>query len=297
VTVVTRVPIKFQIGARTVFSVPRQLLRLPLSLDDALTGAVPALPPLGGADGYQVTSLPEDLLPALTASGRIVFVRQRYTRFHADLTTGFDAWWAGLSGNTRSGLKRKAKRIGASEVRRYRTPDELAAFHGIARGIAEKTYQERLLGSGLPDSPAFVADMLEQAAAGTVRAWLLFVEGAPVAYLYCPIRAGNVIYEYVGHDPAAADLSPGAVLQLEAMRDLFAEDGLRHFDFTEGEGQHKRSMASGGIACVDLLLLRPTLTNRAVVTALAGFDRSVALAKAGFARVGLEGWGRKLRRG
>ena len=67
----------------------------------------------------------------------------------------------------------------------------------------------------------------------------------------------TVIYAHVGHDPAFNDLSPGAVLQLEAMRDLFDEGGFARFDFTEGEGQHKRQFATGGVACVDLLLLRP----------------------------------------
>ena len=33
------------------------------------------------------------------------------------------------------------------------------------------------------------------------------------------------------------------------MRDLFG-DRFRWFDFTEGEGQHKRLFATGGVACV-----------------------------------------------
>lgn len=290
-------PLKFQVGARTLWSVRRTLVRLPLSLADARNGALPALPPLGGADGYLVTSLPEALAPRLAGDGLIAVVRQRYTRYFADLTVGFDAWWAGLSGNTRSGLKRKVKKLGALDVRRYRTPDEVETFHRLAREVAAKTYQERLLGAGLPDTPEFQAAMLACAAAGAVRAWLLFVDGVAAAYLYCPVDGGVVRYDYVGHDPALAELSPGAVLQLEAMRDLFAEGGLVAFDFTEGEGQHKRSMASGGIDCVDLLLLRPTLANRAVVAALAGFDRAVALAKAGVARAGAQDWAKRVRRG
>ena len=64
------------------------------------------------------------------------------------------------------------------------------------------------------------------------------------------------------------------------MRDLFAEGRFARFDFTEGEGQHKRTLSTGGVACVDLLLLRPTLANRAAIAALAAFDGGVALAKA-----------------
>src|SRR3546814_180484 len=68
------------------------------------------------------------------APGLVAFVRQRYTRYFADLGGGFDAWLGGMSANTSSGLKRKAKKLakhsgGTLDVRAYRTPDELAVFH------------------------------------------------------------------------------------------------------------------------------------------------------------------------
>ena len=297
-------PLKFQVGARTLFRVQRTLQRVPLSLDDVLGGQLPALPPLDpAAHGYSVTSLPAVLEGAVTraAGGMLPFVRQRYARYHADLSIGFDAWWGQLSANSRSGLKRKARRVagagGAVDVRAFHAPHEIETFHAIARAIAATTYQERLMGAGLPADADFVSRMVAGAAAGEVRAWLLHVGGEPAAYLYCPIRSGTVIYEYVGHDPAFSDLSPGAVLQVEAMRDLYAEGRFRQFDFTEGEGQHKRAMATGGVPCIDLLLLRPTLANRATMAALGGFDRGVAVVKAMVARAGLHAVGKKLRRG
>lgn len=298
-SVAAPLPLKFQVGARTLLAIDRRLHRVPLSLADALEGRLPTLPVLAaGADGYAVTSLPADLQPALcrSAAGMIAFVRQRYTRYYADLTIGSAAWWASLSGNTRSGLKRKAKRADAT-IHRYRTPDALAAFHGVARGIARTTYQERLLGAGLPDTQDFVTRMLGDAAADAVRAWTLDIDGKPAAYLYCPVRGGDVIYEYVGHDPAFGDLSVGTLLHVEALRDLLDEGRFARFDFTEGEGQHKRTLSTGGVACVDLLLLRPTLANRATVHGLAAFDRAVALAKAGVAKVGAGDWAKRLRRG
>ena len=298
-TTAVRLPLRFQVGARTLLSLHRALHRVPLSLADALDGRPPALPPLSGADGYAITSLPAALLDPLrlTAPGMIAFVRQRYTRYYADLTIGEAAWWEGLSSGTRSGLKRKAKKAGATTIHRYRTPDELAAFHAVARRIAATTYQERLLGAGLPEDDAFVSQMLALAAGDAVRAWTLDVDGVPAAYLYCPVRGGDVIYEYVGHDPAFGALSVGTLLHVAALRDLLNEGRFARFDFTEGEGQHKRTLSTSGVACIDLLLLRPTLANRAAVSALAGFDRAVALAKAGVARVGLSDLAKRVRRG
>lgn len=299
------VRLKFEIGARTLLAVRRSLVRVPLTLAEARSGAVPALPPLDrAADGYSVTSLPQDRMTALVAAagGMLPFVRQRYTRYHLDFAGGFDAWLAGLSSNARQGLKRKAKKIAAAsggqlDVRRFRTAEELAAFHPVARAISATTYQERLLGSGLPDGAEFLEAMRALAAADQVRAWLLYIAGEPAAYLYCPIQGDTVIYAHVGHDPRFNDWSPGAVLQLEAMQDLFGEGCFAAFDFTEGEGQHKRQFATGGVACVDLLLLRPTLGNRAVMAALGGFNGVVAVAKRAVRGAGLSGFAKQLRRG
>ena len=125
---------------------------------------------------------------------------------------------------------------------------------------------------------------------------MLYSAGEPAAYLYCPIAEGTVRYDHVGHDPAFNDLSPGGVLMLEAMRDLYAERGLRRFDFTEGDGQHKRSFATDSVACLDLLLLRPTLANRATIAALVAFDRFALLGKRAVAQAGLERIARRLCR-
>lgn len=298
------VPLRFQLGARPLATVTRRLIRLPLSLDDAAAGALPVLPPLAdGVDGYTVLSLRNDRIAALQAAsaGMLAFERQRYTRHFIDLTIGHDAYLAGLSANTRSAIRRKTRRLagagsGRVDVRDYRSPAELEAFHMIAHPLAARTYQERLFGGGLPGDASFRSDMLARGAANAARAWLLFIGEVPAAYLYCRIDAGIVRYDYVGHDPHFADLSPGFVLQAEALHALLAEPGLRRFDFTEGEGQHKRQFATGGIGCADLLLLRPHIGNRVLIAALASFARATRWGKAGAQRLGLERAARRLRR-
>ena len=138
--------------------------------------------------------------------------------------------------------------------------------------------------------------MLRLAAADQVRAWLLLIDGRAIAYLYCPADGGTLRYDYVGHDPDAAELSPGSVLLFEALKQLIGEGRFARFDFTEGDGQHKRQFASGGVECCDLLLLRSTLANRAALTALAAFDSGAARGKALVERLGLERAARRLRR-
>lgn len=274
--------LRFQVGARTLASVPRRLIRVSWSLADVLAGRAPPMPPLGDTDGWLVTSVPEALVGAIDARGCIAHVRQRYVRYWTDLTIGYDAWAASLSANARSGLKRKAKKLAAAgrlEIRSYRDAAGLAAFHALARPLSALTYQERLLGSGLPDTPAFHGEMLAAAAADAARGWLLLLDDRPVAYLYGSERDGSLLYEFVGHDPAFGELSPGTVLHAHAFAELFAEGRFARFDFTEGEGQHKRQFATGGVACCDLLLLRPTLANRAALAALGAWDGAMARGK------------------
>jgi len=281
-------PLRFQVGARTLASVPRRLHRVGLGLAAVLGEAVPPLPPLdAGDEGWLVTSLPESR--TLAPLGCVTLVRQRYERHHLDLAAGEAAWLATLSASARSGIKRKRRKLaeadgGTLDVRRYHDAAGFAAFHPLARRVSARTYQERLLGSGLPDDPAA---LLARAARDEVRAWLLFLAGEPIAYLACTAEGAVLRYDHVGHDPAWNALSPGAVLQAEALAELFG-DRFALFDFTEGEGQHKRQFATGSTACVDLLILRPTPANRVLAATLAGWDRAVARAKGSplLARIG-----------
>ena len=293
-------PLRFQVGARTMFSVKRRLVRVGLSLDEAMAGEALDFPHLGGADhGFLVTSLRENRLETVAGQypGMLAFVRQRYTRRFADTAQSFDAYLATFSGKSRSTLRRKVRKFteasgGALDIRTYRTPDEIAEFQELARRVSAKTYQEKLLDAGLPDDPESKAEMIRAAAKGEVCAWLLFVENEPVSYLYAPADGDTLIYAYLGYDPEWARHSPGTVLQIEVMKQIIEEGRFRRFDFTEGDGQHKRLFATDGVACVDLLLLRKTPGNYLLAGALTAFDRCVGFAKG----LGLGNWARRLTR-
>jgi CelD/BcsL family acetyltransferase involved in cellulose biosynthesis len=295
----TALPLR--IGARTLFTLRRRLVRRGVSLDEALGGALPALPALEeGEHGYLINALPAQHLAALSAgaAGLRPFVRQRYRRRFARLDGDFDAYLGGFSAKSRSTCRRKLRKLaersgGALDLRCYRSEAEIDEFHALARDLSARTYQERLLDAGLPDGAEALAAMRALARADRARGWLLFLEGAPIAYLWAPAQGLTLIYAHLGYDPAFADFSPGTVLQLEAMRQLMSEGRFRLFDFTEGEGQHKSLFATGGIDCVDLLLVRPSPANLLAGHLLGWFDGAVALAKRATGALGLS---RRLRR-
>jgi len=279
-----RVPLPLTIGKRTVARLHRRLVRLSMPLEQALAGEpllLPGLPPQ--ADGYYLRAIPAGQVDELArASGMRSFVRQSYPRHFADLGPGFEAYLGTFSPKSRSGLKRKRRKLeercgGELDVRLYRGASEIEGFYRQARALSALTYQERLLDAGLPEGA--LDEMRALAGEDRVRAWLLFVDNDPVSYLYAPGTGATLRYAYLGYDPAFADLSPGTVLQLEAMRMLMEEGRFRWFDFTEGDGQHKRQFATSAIDSLDLMLLRPSIGNYAATSALAGFDRAVGLAK------------------
>lgn len=293
---VAPVPFRFQVGERTLFSVSRRLARAHYDLR-AL--AADAEPPLGAldpdADGMILRSLPLSQLPGIEcrAGGFTVYVRDIFPRYYARLDGDFESYLARFSAKSRSGLKRKLRKLaelsgGGIDVREYRAPAEIAEFHRLARQVSKLTYQERLLDAGLPDSEAYRAEMMRLAAEDRARGYLLFLDGRPVSYLFTPIEDGCVIYAYLGYDPALGQHSPGTILQYAAMERLFAERRFRFFDFTEGDGQHKRQFATGHFDCANVMLLRPTVVNRTLVAAHKGFVRGIERLRDAAERAGVK---------
>jgi CelD/BcsL family acetyltransferase involved in cellulose biosynthesis len=235
----------------------------------------PALPDevLQGNPGLAlVRSLPvAEPLPRLSwRAGFLRYVPSQYPRYYVALTGTFEQYLGEFSGKTRNTLKRKIRKCGEAHggdmvCTTHRTRSEMQEFMAIARPLAARTYQTRLLGRGMPEDDAFTAEMLKLADADQVRGYLLKLGGRPAAFLLCPIRNGCVVYDWLGYDPELSGHSPGTVLQYFALEKLFAEQGHLLFDFTEGEGEHKEFWSRAHTRCADVYYLKPTARHLAVV--------------------------------
>jgi CelD/BcsL family acetyltransferase involved in cellulose biosynthesis len=299
---IARVTIDFTIGARRLASVGRSLSNWRFGLRDVLAASPSRLAaPQPGPDGVRVLSAPRDLVPGIVAdfSDFLIGSRQDYPRHYIDMgeagAPDFTAYMARFSGKTRSTLRRKAKKFAAEargmHVSEHRTPEEIERFLELALPLSARTYQARLLDAGLPGSPEARREMLDAAEAGRFRCFLLHAgtgaHARPVAYLSLPIEGRVLVYAHLGYDPEWARLSPGTVLQMEALERLYAERRFSHFDFTEGDGAHKAMFATHSAPCSSFVLLCPTAANRALLAARDGFDAAVAGAKALAERSGL----------
>ncbi|SHN61535.1 GNAT family N-acetyltransferase [Erythrobacter sanguineus] len=284
-----QVGIDFTIGARRLLAVQRSLATWSFTLDQVLSGTLPDAPE-AGPDGLRVLSAPTGQLAAIAARypGFVAGGRQDYRRHYIDMSGSFADYLAQFSGKTRSTLRRKARKLaeetGGYTVSEHRTPVEIEAFLAAALPLSARTYQARLLDAGLPDSPAARRAIMEAAGNDRMRAFLLHAGDQPIAYLSLPVTGpetgGTLVYAHLGYDPDHARLSPGTVLQMDALERLFAEGRYRWFDFTEGDGAHKAMFGTDSAACSSLVLLRPTLANRSLLGARSAFDAGVAQAKA-----------------
>lgn len=243
--------------------------------------------------------------PASFANGALLWTIQRGPRYFIRLDGTFAEYLQRFSPRTRSGLRRKLRRIerdtGATVSFRSYAKSEFPAFHQTASAVSRSTYQEIMFDAGLPTDEASKRKMAEAMAAGRAEGYVLFVGDEPVAYLYCPIRNGVAEYEFVGYRPDFASLSPGTVLLMRVLENLFARKDVRAFDFTEGagKGSHKSFYATDSEDFETVVLLRPTLSNVAVIVSRETIEALSATLGYALDRLGVKmrvrSWMRKVR--
>ncbi len=301
------VPFKFQLSDWTLFQVS---IRLQLRSIGLAEGGNPAAQTTHGEDqlvpgsqGFALRGLPlEEALPRLARAGPFLrYIPLQYQHCYIELHTSFEDYQKKFSSKTRSTINRKIRKFtehcgGTLKWHSYRNPDEVPALFQHARAVSKLTYQEKLLNAGLPDTPEFMERATALAVSGKLRAYVLFDGDRPVSYLYCPVDDGVAIYAYLGYDPAYMHLSVGTVLQWLALEEMFNEGGLRYFDFTEGQSDHKRLFATHQRQCANLFLVRPTLRNVVIVHSHALMERFSVWAGRMLDRYGIKAKVRRLIR-
>ena len=235
-----------------------------------------------GTEAIIISSHPiqEPLKKLSTQHGVLCYVPATYRHHYIGLSGTFQEYLDKFSSKTRNSLQRKVRKLKQEgiEFQVYRSAEELLCFHQLARQVSLKTYQENLLKTGLPDTPAFKDELHARGEQDTARAFLLIKEGTPIAYLYSPAEQGVLMYDHLGYDPQFRQDSPGTVLQYLALEFLFDEQKFSFFDFEEGEGQHKQMFATHSLECADVLIFAPTLRAKALVRAHLILNASVRAA-------------------
>jgi CelD/BcsL family acetyltransferase involved in cellulose biosynthesis len=219
-----------------------------------------------------------------------------------------NAFLAARSGNTRQNLKRYGKRFekeyaGRLAIRRFGGDGDrdLERLITDLETIAAKTYQ-RGLGVG------FTGDALQRRLMeldmqrGRFLAWVLDIDGSPVAFWDGTAHAGTFYIGSPGYDPALAASRVGTWLQMRMMEDLCARPDVVALDYGMGDAQYKRSFGDECRMDAIVHVFAPTPAGLRVsalrTTALGGTRAAQRL----LARTGLEEklkrvWRSRLRAG
>ena len=201
----------------------------------------------------------------------IRYAPRQYPNVYVSFDGSFDDYLSGFSCKSRATLRRKVRRLaqlsgGTIEWREFRGAAEMAEFQQAARGVAAKTFQERLFHGALPGTAQFLEEMRLLADRDNVRGYLLYLKHRAIAYLYFPAKNGVLLYSFLGHDPEYNEFSPGTVLLYLALESLFQERRFRLLNFGQGGMQQKQQFSTGEVYCADIYFLRRKLRNLLLVS-------------------------------
>jgi CelD/BcsL family acetyltransferase involved in cellulose biosynthesis len=250
---------------------------------------------------YGGRPIAERLPKVRTTSAAIRYIRNQRLTHYIDLCGTFQDYLKQFSAKRRGNIQREVRKLaamsdGTMECREFRNPESMAEYHGLARAVAAKTYQEKLFGGAIPSTPEFLEQLRVRAREDAFRGYILTVKGEPISYVCLPIDDGVVDYQYLGYDPDYAEWSPGTVLLYLALERLFAEARFRYFNMSYGEGQMKKVFGRATFLQADVYFFRRTLWNAFLVHGHAAMDRLSTKMGVLLERLGLRRRMRKLLR-
>ena len=185
----------------------------------------------------------------------------------------YEAWLQARSSRTRSSLRKVDRRLERElgdrlVLRRFGAPEELDELVADLEAVASRSYQRGLGGGfgGTAEDVALLRLRLEQ---GRARAWVLHLDGRPVAYELGHVFGRTFFGMATGFDPEVGALRIGTAVMLRAVADLCADPAVDAFDFGYGDAEYKRSFSDERWEEVDVTLLGPRPRPLAAGAALA----------------------------
>jgi hypothetical protein len=195
-------------------------------------------------DALYLTQIPVEsyLWKYLTTSQLLRKTFQPYVSeeasLHPRLRLGksFDEYMKKFSKTHRHTLRRKVTRFeeeapGKVRFERYTRPDQVIPFLDDAVQVSRKTYQWNLHQRGLRATELIKRRLLFAAEHGWFRSYLLYCGDTPYAFLAGYQWRGRYYTDEIGFDPVLAKRSPGTVLQMLMIQDLFSYDPPEFIDF------------------------------------------------------------------
>ena len=197
-----------------------------------------------------------------------------------------------FSSKTRYNLRSSEKKLGAIRVQRCSTVEQVPDFLRDAHQVAINSWQTEQLGLRVKNNAAELAQMTCLASHGALRSYLLYQGETPISFIIGNQYRGVYRYEEVGFDRRHFANSPGKILLIKVLEEMFADDTPDIFDFGLGEADYKRMFANIETKSGNIWLVPPGIKGRSLVAYLKG---SHWLRQSGRNAVKVAGWYQKLR--
>ncbi len=180
-------------------------------------------------------------------------------RFPATL----DKYWEQFSSKTKSTMRRKVKKLAKDTGKpltllRYDSTDGLDRYTADAAAISKRSYQYHLLGQGIQDEAAFLAQCREAAAQGWLRGYVLHLGDTPIAFMHGWQYRGVYLYVETAYDQELRQHSPGTVLHIMVIEDMYAHDTPHIFEFG-AHGEQKAAFGNSTYLAGQVFLIRPSI--------------------------------------
>lgn len=199
---------------------------------------------------------------------RLVYIPYLYERYYVDFSRNLRNRDQSLPPWKQQQVLRKERALRATlpdELRFvcYERADQIEGFFRAANALAFGQRGQSF--ATMPIDPTFREDSQDAAAEGRLICYALCHRETAISYLYCPIVAGSITYQFLGYDRSFAKFSPGLVLLWRVIQHELSRERYLFLDFTKGSGQQKRIFATGKVTCADVFVLRRTLPSLALV--------------------------------
>ena len=270
---VERRPMHVRVGYRTLRSMPARWLQVvpggvvgassPSDCDTVVTSLCASLR-RGAADILVLSKVELDGPLHRAALTHLAWYRRGHAttplkRHRSDLSQGFEKFLAARSRGTRWRLRRRLKKLDEATgdrekmaVRRIGPGDGVDGAVKLLDSIATRSYQ-RGIGVGFVDDELHRALMAWAVADGPYRVWVLYIDGAPVAFVNGVLHDRTFFLFETAFDPSAAVDEPGAILLARVLEELAAEPDVDSFDYGFGDAQYKQSLSDASWDEVDVV--------------------------------------------
>ncbi len=155
----------------------------------------------------------------------------------------FNAYLGSLRQKTRKNLRRAARSLEKTygkrtEIKCFKKIDDMAKFISDAEEVAKKSYQ-RAIGGGFKEDAVSTKLINLDARCNRFLAFILYIDGFPVAYDRGSLYGDTFYWGEGGYDPEYKDVEPGTNMLFHIVNRLY-EQNVRHVDFGFGDALYKQ---------------------------------------------------------